>query len=36
MPWEKATMPDRITSARIGAESVAITPESRSSRAFVT
>jgi CRP/FNR family transcriptional regulator, cyclic AMP receptor protein len=29
MPWEKATMPDRITSAGNGAESVSDSPESR-------
>jgi hypothetical protein len=29
MPWEGATVPDRITSAGNGADSVADTPESR-------
>ena len=29
MPWEKATMPDQITSAGNGADSVANTPDPR-------
>jgi hypothetical protein len=30
MPWKKATMPDRITPAANGPDSLANTPESRS------